>query len=104
MISRQRVFRRIAVTAKILRQSIEAMNAADRPYDVARWTDLEEVHNWRVDHSLSALLVLQGITLFIVVPLAQGTACGRTLLDICHLALPRSASRFLPGIACCSFY
>lgn len=62
------------------------MNAADRSYDAARWSDREEVHNRRVDHSLSALLVLQGITLFIVVPLAQGTAYGRTLLDICHLA------------------
>lgn len=39
----------------------------------------------RVDHSLSALLVLQGLTLFIVVPLAQSLAFGRTLLDVCHL-------------------
>lgn len=39
-----------------------------------------------VDHSLSALLVVQGVTLFIVVPLAQDWAAGRTLLDLCHLA------------------
>jgi hypothetical protein len=40
----------------------------------------------RIDHSLSALLVLQGVTLFVVVPLAQGWTSGRSLLDACHLA------------------
>ncbi|WP_188658043.1 potassium channel family protein [Sphingomonas metalli] len=40
----------------------------------------------RVDHSLSALLVLQGLTLFVVIPFAQDWAMGRTLLDACHLA------------------
>ena len=40
----------------------------------------------RIDHSLTALLVLQGVTLFVVVPLAQGWPLGRTLLDACHLA------------------
>lgn len=62
------------------------MSVSGRPDAEFRWSDLETAHNRRVDHSLSALLLLQGITLFIVVPLAQGTAYGRTLLDICHLA------------------
>ncbi len=39
----------------------------------------------RVDHCLSALLVLQCLTLFVMIPLAQRGALGRTLLDICHL-------------------
>lgn len=57
-------------SARIPGQSVAALAERDR----------------RIDHSLSALLILQGITLFVVVPLAQGWPFGRTLLDACHIA------------------
>jgi voltage-gated potassium channel Kch len=41
----------------------------------ARWVDI----------GLSALLLLQGVTLFLVIPLNTGTMAGRAALDACHL-------------------
>ena len=43
-------------------------------------------HERQVDICLSALLVLQGFTLFVAIPLGAGSPEGRALLDICHLA------------------
>ena len=40
----------------------------------------------RVDMWLSALLVLQGFTLFVAIPLGSGSPAARALLDACHLA------------------
>jgi hypothetical protein len=40
----------------------------------------------RVDAGLSALLLLQGFTLFVALPLGGGSSGGRLLLDGCHLA------------------
>jgi hypothetical protein len=40
----------------------------------------------RVDAGLSTLLLLQGFTLFVALPLGGGSAVGRVLLDACHLA------------------
>lgn len=40
----------------------------------------------QVDFGLSALLVLQGFTLFFAIPLGGSSPAGRVLLDICHLA------------------
>ncbi len=39
-----------------------------------------------VDLGLSALMLLQGFTLFVVIPLGGGGPGGRPLLDACHLA------------------
>jgi hypothetical protein len=39
-----------------------------------------------VDAGLSTLLVLQGLTLFLAIPLGGRSAAGRMLLDGCHLA------------------
>lgn len=39
-----------------------------------------------VDAGLTTLLVLQGFTLLVAVPLAVGSAAGRVLLDACHLS------------------
>lgn len=39
-----------------------------------------------VDAGLTTLLLLQGITLFVVIPLGAAVPQGRILLDLCHLA------------------
>jgi len=39
-----------------------------------------------VDAGLSTLLLLQGVTLFVAIPLGARSAAGRMLLDGCHLA------------------
>lgn len=39
-----------------------------------------------VDLGLSALLILQGFTLFVAIPLGGGSSSERLLLDACHLA------------------
>jgi hypothetical protein len=46
----------------------------------------EERRRKRVDIGLSALLLLQGFTLFVAIPLGGGSPLGRILLDTCHLA------------------
>ena len=43
-------------------------------------------HDERVDRALTALLVLQGVTLFAVIPFGARSAGGRILLDLCHFA------------------
>ena len=40
----------------------------------------------RVDTALTALLVLQGVTLFAVIPFGARSVGGRVLLDLCHFA------------------
>ena len=40
----------------------------------------------RVDRALTALLVLQGVTLFAVIPFGARSVGGRALLDLCHFA------------------
>jgi len=62
------------------------MSAADRPNNASPRTGSEEAGSRRADHSLSALLALQVMTLFLVVPLAQGTAHAQTLIDVSRLA------------------
>lgn len=41
---------------------------------------------WQSDASLSALLVVQALTLFVALPLGSVTPVGRVLLDVSHLA------------------
>jgi hypothetical protein len=43
-------------------------------------------HQERVDRALTALLVLQGVTLFAVIPFGSRSTGGRILLDLCHFA------------------
>lgn len=45
----------------------------------------DERYDRLVDLGLSALLVLQGFTLFVAIPLGGGSIGGRVLLDACHL-------------------
>jgi len=40
----------------------------------------------RVDRALTALLVLQGLTLFAVIPFGARSTGGRVLLDLCHFS------------------
>ncbi len=64
----------------------------DRRVRHENWRNYPEAMHWIldrdswVDRSLTALLALQGLTLFIVVPLAHDWPAGRTLLDICHIS------------------
>lgn len=39
----------------------------------------------RVDPALSALLVLQGFTLFVAIPFARSFPAALVMLDLCHL-------------------
>jgi hypothetical protein len=44
------------------------------------------IRQQRVDAALTALLVLQGVTLFAVIPLGARSTGGRILLDLCHFS------------------
>lgn len=47
------------------------------------------------DAALSALLVVQALTLFVVLPLGAACSTGRLLLDLCHLAFAAICVRVL---------
>src|SRR4051812_9029073 len=55
------------------------------PPSQLRTPPLLDTDRWG-DASLSALLVAQGLTLFVALPLGAGHAAGRLLLDAGHLA------------------
>jgi len=49
-------------------------------------TTFNTLRQHRVDTALTALLVLQGVTLFAVIPFGARSTGGRILLDLCHFS------------------